>query len=284
MKLNIIGACSGLGQKHLGLDLTPDVLRESGLIQILNQSSIEYIDHGNVSAQTDSDIWTYLDQLKNKCSTLVNKNDILVTLGGDHSIAIGSVGATLDKYPDARLVWIDAHGDINTPISSLTGNAHGMPLAALLNLFKTDLDLKKLNKENLILVGIRDLDHFEKELIETLQIEVITSTEIANDPLSALCKVRTWLSKKSTPIHLSFDIDAVDPAFASATGLKVEKGLTPDFIKELVQLVFQTNKLISLDLVELNTLQSISKVDEQKSIEVFLDILKIIVNSIKRSC
>lgn len=283
MKLNILGAGSGLGQKHKGLELTPDILMKNGFIQILKESAVEYVDHGNISPQPDENIWAYLNRLKNKCSNIIEEdNNILINVGGDHSIAMGSVGATLDKYPDARLIWIDAHGDLNTPMSSLTGNIHGMPLAALLGLFKTDLNLAKLNKENLILIGIRDLDDFEKELIDTLQIEVITSSEIKNDPLIAIEKIRTWLKKRPTPIHLSFDIDAIDPEYAAATGLNVKGGITPAFINNLAQLITSNNKLVSFDLVELNTFQAKSKDDEKKSIEVFLDILKIVIKSISK--
>lgn len=278
MKLSVLGACSGLGQKKLGLNLAPDLIRAHGFIDIIKSSNHDFVDLGNIEASTSNEFWPFLNQIKNTVSENVSVDKIFFTLGGDHSISIGTVGGTLDKYPDARVVWIDAHGDLNTPASSLTGNLHGMPLAALLGIFKTNLDIKKLKTENLMLVGVRDLDQFEAELIETLNIDVLTAQEINRDPTQALNKFLIWLNKKSTPIHVSFDIDSVDPTIAPATGLRVAGGLSKDFTANLIEKLAHTKKVVAVDLVELNALEASSKSEVESTIDVFLKIVKIFVN------
>lgn len=274
MKFKVLGACSGLGQKHFGLDQAPDIIRKNGFTNILESSGRQYIDLGNVRPLNTNSVWHFLNQVKEKVSENICQEQVLFNLGGDHSIAIGTVGGTLEKFPDARLIWIDAHGDLNTPTSSMTGNLHGMPLAAILGLFKTSLNTHNLKTENLILIGTRDLDQFESELINALQIEVITSKEINSEPIIALDKLSRWLKRKNTPIHLSFDIDSVDPQFAPATGIRVPNGLSQEFTKSVVKIISETKKVVAVDLVELNTFQSEKNSDIQSTVDIFLDILK----------
>lgn len=279
MQFNILGACSGLGQKHLGLDLTPDLIRQSGFLKILKDSQVKFTDLGDIKPETSADIWPFLSQLKNKVSQHIAKDQIIFNLGGDHSIAIGTVSGTLEKYPDARVVWIDAHGDINTPASSLTGNLHGMPLAALLGLFQTDLSAPVLKKENLILIGIRELDQFEEDLLKDLDITIITAQEITVHPALALSKITKWLELKDAPLHVSFDIDSVDPATAPATGLKVAHGMNTKFTQDLIQRLAETKNVLAIDLVELNANQAKNKTEVDSTLEVFLDILKIFIHA-----
>lgn len=275
MQVNILGACSGLGQKLVGLELTPELIRQNGFLQILKDSKTKFTDLGDIKPLSPADIWPFLGQIKEKVSNHISKDQILFNLGGDHSIAIGTIAGTLDKFPEARVIWIDAHGDINTPASSVTGNLHGMPLAAILGLFKTGLTSAVLKKENLILIGIRDLDHFEAELLKDLNIVVITAHEITKEPILALNKVAAWLKLKDTPIHISFDIDSVDPETAPATGLRVAGGLNKEFISGLVTQIAATKKVLAIDLVELNAKQAKNKAEVDSTIDVFLDILKI---------
>ena len=275
MQFNILGACSGLGQKLGGLEFTPDLIRENGFIQILKDSNIKFTDLGDIKPTSEADIWPFLSLIKNKVSKHISQDQILFNLGGDHSIAIGTIAGTLEKFPEARVIWIDAHGDINTPASSLTGNLHGMPLAAILGLFKTELSSAVLKKENLILIGIRDLDHFETEIIKDLNITVITAHEITTEPLLALNKVAAWLKLKNSPLHISFDIDSVDPGTAPATGLRVAGGLNKEFILNLVQKIAATKNVLAIDLVELNATQAKNKAEVDSTLEVFFDILKV---------
>ena len=282
MEFNILGACSGLGQKLNGLDSTPTLIRQNGFLKILEESKMQYTDLGDIKSCSSTGVWPFLSQLKNKISQHLSDQQIMFNLGGDHSIAIGTVAATLEKYPEARVVWVDAHGDINTPASSLTGNLHGMPLAALLGLFKTELNLNLLKKENLILIGVRDLDQFEDDFLKTMKVTVITAAQIKQDPKQALEVITTWLQSKNTPLHLSFDIDSVDPATAPATGLRVADGLNTDFLHSLIQKIAQTKKVLAIDLVELNAQQVQSKSEVESTLAVFMDMLKIFIQTNKQ--
>jgi arginase len=249
----IIGFCSGLGQKHQGLELAPEALRASGLNQILQRQSAVVEDHGDIHPQDGADPWSILLGLKEKALSILQNGSRLLTIGGDHSLAVATVQATLSIFPEARLVWVDAHGDINTPETSLSGNIHGMPLAALLGLFKCPLAGPLLAPKNLLLIGVRDLDPAEKEFLRELQIEVITAEE-ANSP-KAFLRIERWLGQSLEPIHLSFDVDSLDPSFGPATGIRVPDGISLDFSKQLVSSLARTQCLVSMDFVELNPLR-----------------------------
>lgn len=279
MQFNVLGACSGLGQKLTGLEAAPDLIRENGFLRILKEANVNFSDLGNVVPDATGNIWSFLQRLKQTASNHIAENQILFNLGGDHSIAMATVGATLEKFPEARLMWIDAHGDINTPASSLTGNLHGMPLAAILGMFKTELNTTKLKKENLILIGVRDLDLFEQDLLDFLNVQIITAKEIIDDPAVSLSKIINWIKLKETPLHLSFDIDSVDPKTAPATGLKVASGLNKNFTLDLIKQISLSQKVVAIDLVELNPNQAQCKAEVDSTLEVFFEILKIFIQS-----
>ena len=149
--ISLIGVCSGLGQSKPGLELAPDVLRKSGLLTELQTSDLMILDHGDIhpSGTSEDHAWDLIARLHEKSLAVLKRGDRLFTFGGDHSVAIATVGASLEAYPDLRVVWVDAHGDMNTPFASPSGNLHGMPLAALLGLFKADLPTARLKPENL---------------------------------------------------------------------------------------------------------------------------------------
>lgn len=271
MQVSILGICSGIGQSRQGLELSPDILRQKVIAEMSDCYSLDVFDSGNIYPQSadKSSLLDLLSTIENKTSDLVNDNRLLLNLGGDHSLAVGTVFGTLKKYPQARVVWIDAHGDINTPASSISGNAHGMPLAALLGLYDTGSKTCRLKQENLLMLGIRELDFFEHEIIKKLNITVITADEINQTPDQALKKIITWLAQSNSVLHVSFDIDAVDPAYAPATGLPVENGLSLDFIVALFNLLSAKANIVALDLVEFNAFKVSSISEVNKSLEVF---------------
>jgi arginase len=171
-------------------------------------------------------------------------------------------------------VWMDAHGDINTPETSTSGNLHGMPLAALLGLFVNPLGGPHLRPENLILIGVRDLDPAEVAFIDHLKIKVITSKEARAHPDRALHALNEWLDQvEPAPIHLSFDIDSLDPEWAPATGLRVPLGLQFDFCKKLVLQLAKRNRMVSFDLVEINPEQTFSGLELKRTLDCAQDIL-----------
>lgn len=248
-----IGVCSGFGQKRAGVDLGPQLMRE-------DLKSDRFTDFGDIHEfhTQHSDLtkraWNVITKLEKRAIEALSEHETLLTIGGDHSIAAGTISATLHHHPDARVVYMDAHGDINTPGTSPTGNLHGMPLAAVLGLFESPLANRnsKLKPENLFFIGVRDLDEGEKEIIARHKIEIITANDIRLNKRAALMKFKFWLRKSSEPVHFSFDVDALDPESAKATGIHVVDGLSPAEAKAFARLLQREAKVIAVDLVELN--------------------------------
>ncbi len=165
-------------------------------------------------------------------------------LGGDHSLGAASVAASLMKYKsNLSVIWIDAHADINTMEASLSKNRHGTPLAMCTGLEKIwwDKDTYKLDFNNLIYVGIRDLDEFEKNVIKDNNIKVFTPEEAIN-----------YINNTNNKIHISFDVDSLDPQYLDSTGTMANNGLSPDDIKNIINSALLKEKLIALDIMEFN--------------------------------
>ena len=176
-------------------------------------------------------------------------------MGGDHSIAIATVGAFVRNHLDGYVIWIDAHADLNLPSFSLTGNLHGMPMSILLNLNNVSSYNFKwleqyLSPEKLIYIGLRDLDPFEEDIIQKLKIKNFTRRSIRKigieNVINEICQI-----VNDSPVHISFDIDSVDPRVAPSTGVPVNDGLSLDEL-HLLAVRFSEFNLQSVDMVELN--------------------------------
>lgn len=182
----------------------------------------------------------------------------LLNLGGDHGLALGTIHGILTHRPETVVIWADAHGDINPPEASETGNFHGMPLSFLLGLNRNEKYFhwirRLLKPQKLILFGPRDLDWVEKKIIEELSIQYISSEEIKKFGTEFLIKKALAKAdpRGEAPLHLSFDVDFCDPKSVAATGTRVPGG--PDFsqVLELGRYLGQTGRLRSMDVVELN--------------------------------
>jgi len=293
-KINLLGVPFAYGQDHQGVNEAYHYLKKMNLIDVLSQagdvldlgllelskihtSSLE----GNIKNRElcSSENKKISNFIKNICL----KNNFLLTIGGDHGMGLGSIHGILHHRPDTIVIWADAHGDINTPQFSSTANFHGMPLAYLLGLVKSeDFDWmkNKLIPKNLIYIGPRDLDPFEKKIIKDLSIQYYSSNEIRIHGMQttvnhALNRIDPFRMK---PIHLSFDVDVIDPEFMAATGTRVSKGLNANEIMDLGKSLGETGCLRSMDVVEFNphlgedcTIQSCAK--------LILDFLKITLTS-----
>tara|TARA_A100001015_G_scaffold63710_1_gene70341 strand:- start:2491 stop:3333 length:843 start_codon:yes stop_codon:yes gene_type:complete len=174
-----------------------------------------------------------------------------VNIGGDHSMSIATVSHSLNNYENLKLIWIDAHPDINTSFSSKTKNIHGMPLGFLTNLDEDDrfpFLVNHVNFKNILYIGIRDIDDFERKILK--YTNNINCNQINNWPF--ISKISNFIG--DSPIHISFDVDAVDPKFIPCTGTSVNKGLNPDKIKILFDFLykFKRNQIVNLDVTEFN--------------------------------
>lgn len=263
--IRIIGIPLDLGQSTRGVDMGPSAIRYAGLFNHLKALGYKVKDEGNIEVPvrdslTKSDL---LPEIRNACSTAykaaakaVQDGCKPVFLGGDHSISIGTIGG-LTHTSRCGVIWIDAHGDFNTPESSNTGNTHGMSLAVLTGLGLPELvnigrKGPKLPPEDVVLIGVRELDLKEKRLLKKSGITIFTMRDIDENGINEIA--RKALNKLShvDGIHVSFDIDSLDPMEAPGVGTPVPGGLTCRETHLLMEIIADSGRVSSMDIVEIN--------------------------------
>jgi arginase len=264
----IIGAGLDLGAGRRGVDMGPSAIRYADIAARVRELGRDVFDWGDVrvSVPEATDVGDtearFLDAILSACekvAELVAKAEgdgyLPLTLGGDHSIAMGTLGGMAKARGAGAVLWLDAHGDLNTPKTSPTGNVHGMPLAAALGAagpaFETDT-YPTPSVERAALVGVRSLDDGERELVKELDVKVFTMSDV--DKLGVervLGEALTFLSG-SRFVHVSLDLDAVDPETAPGVGTPVRGGLSYREAHFALELVSDSGLLDSLDVVEVN--------------------------------
>jgi arginase len=193
-----------------------------------------------------------------------------INIGGDHSMSIATVGYSLNRVYNLKVIWVDAHADINTSFSSLTNNYHGMPLGFLTGLDKSNrfpFITYTLKFENILYIGIRDLDDFELNVIDKCNIKYITCDEINKDPYLSILRIKQFLNNQS--FHLSFDVDSMDPSVISSTGTIVDNGLLLEPTKVILENLMKSPNMINMDITELN----LDIGNKNKSLENILNII-----------
>ncbi|PAV23813.1 arginase [Pyrrhoderma noxium] len=187
------------------------------------------------------------------------KGELPLTIGGDHSLAMGTVSGTLSRYPDACLIWIDAHADINTVESTESGNIHGMPVSFLLGLNQPNIPEYEwikplLTPDRLVYIGLRDVDGGEKKIIKENGIKAFSMHEVDKYGIGRVVEMALdhVNPDRTRPIHLSFDVDALDPSVAPSTGTPVRGGLTFREGHYICEAVHETGCLVALDIMEVN--------------------------------
>lgn len=236
---NLIFSSNSLGQKLKGVGKNYFYLKN-----ILDKNKYNIYD-----IKCTNNLFNNLDILYKVNQKTYGKR---INIGGDHSISISTVAYSLNKYKNLKVIWIDAHPDINTYERSLSKNYHGMPLSFLTGI---DNDKKftflknKLDLSNLLYIGIRDIDEFEQKIIDDNNINVITVNEIRNNFGNSIDKINNFV--KNDPIHLSFDVDSLDPSIFQCTGTKVNNGLMLDESIDILKNI-RNKQLINTDIVELN--------------------------------
>ncbi len=266
-KVKWLGVPFHYGQSNKGVAAASLFFRGIGLIQEL-EKVVRVEDLGDMSftlmSEKDTSI-RFEQTVAFGCETISSTiqkldltNDLLLVVGGDHGLSLGSIHGLLSKNPETIVVWVDAHGDMNPPSASPTGNFHGMPLAFLLNQagqHKSFSWVKNhLRPEKLILLGPRSLDPEEQRLIRELNITYHSTDEIHEHGMANLLKaaLKKIDPKGTSPLHLSFDVDACDPETMPSTGTLVSRGLDAQDMLSLGQELAQTGRLRSIDLVEFN--------------------------------
>jgi arginase len=268
-KIAVIGAALDLGSGRRGVDMGPSAIRYAGLEARLEEIGHEPLDLGNVEAPvaeaTDAgdERARFLPQIRATCKRLaghveraVRGGYLPLVLGGDHSVALGTLAAMARAHGPGGVLWIDAHGDLNSPETTPSGNVHGMVLAAALGRagerFAEGWGLPALDAVRVALVGVRSLDEGERLLLQSLDAKVFTMSEI--DRLGVERAVRESLAHIAGPgfVHVSLDMDVVDPDVAPGVGTPVRGGLSYREAHLTLELVAESGLLSSLDVVEVN--------------------------------
>jgi arginase len=273
--VHIIGVPLDLGGNRRGVDMGPSAFRIAGLGERLAALGVPVVDDGDVvtpipETKNEGDPRKrYIREISRVCERLFKaslaafeKGALPLVLGGDHSLAAASVGASAEfARRDASrvgLIWVDAHGDMNTPASSSSGNVHGMPLAALLGPEPAELSRiggfsPKVLPEHTVLIGIRNLDEREKEIVRGSRVHVFTMKDIDRNGIASVVEQALALAGKDTSgIHVSFDLDVCDPAIAPGVGTPVKGGLDYREAHMLMEMVADSGLMRALDLVEVN--------------------------------
>jgi len=273
--LHLIGVSLDLGGNRRGVDMGPSAFRIAGLAERLTSLGITVVDEGDLVAPIPEvksfgdpqkkyirEITRVCERLYKSALGVLERGGMPLVLGGDHSLAAGSVAATADFVRrDGRplgLIWVDAHGDMNTPASTGSGNVHGMPLAALLGPEPAELARiggfsPKVAPEHTVLIGIRNLDAREKEIVRNSGVHVFTMKDIDRSGIASVVERALALAGAGTAgIHVSFDLDVCDPAIAPGVGTPVKGGLDYREAHMVMEMISDSGLLRALDLVEVN--------------------------------
>ena len=271
-RVAIIGAALDLGAGRRGVDMGPSAIRYAGLSDRLGRAGIEVEDRGNVAvplAETrasGSERARFLDEILEACGRVAQqvegaRSDGLVplVLGGDHSIAMGTLSG-LAASGAGGVLWLDAHGDLNTPVTTPSGNVHGMPLAAVLGIcgeaFARDgLRLPAVDPARAALVGVRSLDPGEQALVRDLGVAVYTISDIDRRGVESVMEEALGRIAGGSFVHVSVDLDVVDPEVAPGVGNPVRGGLSYREAHLALELVAEAGILDSIELVEVNPIR-----------------------------
>ena len=286
-KIDIIGAPSTYGQKKLGVDLGPDAIRYAGLLERLQRLDLDVNDKGNIKVpavdilkfksqqeglQNFDEIVEVSQRLSEATSDSIEAGRFPLILGGDHSIAVGSISGISKHYDNLGVIWYDAHGDLNVPEESPSGNVHGMPLRVLAGegnetLVNLNGFAPKVKPEHIVLIGMRDLDLGERAYIKKHNILTYTMADVDRLGIETVMKETiAYLENKTDGIHLSLDVDALDPVEAPGTGTRVRGGLTYRESHYGLELLHQSNLITSLDVVEVNPLIDYKNVTAEQAV------------------
>lgn len=263
------------GAGRRGVDMGPSALRKAGLNATLRGLGYSVEDLGNVfveqqeSTPTGAQNAKYLQTIASSCSGLativervVESSKFPLVLGGDHSIAVGTVSGVASAHrkrgDKIGLIWMDAHTDMNTPETTPSGNVHGMPLACCIGSGPPELttilgDSPKVDPRNVVLIGIRDVDREERDLVNHSGVKVFTMSLVDELGLHRVMSQALEIAMQGTAgFHLSLDMDGIDPVEAPGVGTPVQGGMTYREGHLAMEMICDSGRLLSMELVEVN--------------------------------
>jgi arginase len=295
--VELIGVPLDLGGNRRGVDMGPSAFRIAGLAARIGGLGRRIVDAGNLHTpmpelhEPRDERKRYVDEIAVVCRELYERSlaamragAIPLVIGGDHSLAAGSVAASAAWAGEAAaqpigLLWIDAHGDMNTPSTSPSGNVHGMPLAALLGeepaeLARIGAVVPAVRPEHTVLIGVRNLDAREKVAVRDSRVHVFTMKDIDRQGIASVVEQAVALAGTGTAgLHVSFDMDVCDPSIAPGVGTPVKGGLDYREAHLAMEIVADSGLLRALDLVEVNPTLDVRNATAQLGTELALSAL-----------
>ena len=271
--ISLIGAPTDVGASVRGAGMGPDALRVAGLVEVLRSNGLQVVDRGNLAGPPNP--WAaatggprHLDEVVawnravfSEVADALAAGQTPVLMGGDHCLAIGSISAIARHCRQQgkllRVIWLDAHSDVNTPASSPTGNMHGMPVSCLLGQGPPELtgwsgQPQALAADDIDFIGIRSVDTEEKQAIRQLGLQVFDMRHIDEHGMRVTMTEALHGVDENTHLHVSFDLDCLDPQEAPGVGTGVRGGPTYREMQLCMEMIADTGQLASLDVVEIN--------------------------------
>jgi arginase len=287
--VSTIGVPMDLGQSRRGVDMGPSAVRYAGLGERLRGLGLVVRDGGNLDIAERDTLpsgggMAYLPAVVSACEAVYREGvaaleagELPIFLGGDHSIAVGTVTAATHRGP-AGLLWIDAHGDFNTPETSPSGNLHGMPLAALTGRGVPELTElvrpgKKIDPRDVMLIGLRDLDLPERAMLKESGAGVYTMREIDERGIGPVAHEAVKRLAHLPRVHVSLDMDVLDPREAPGVGTPVAGGLSYREAHVLMEIIAESSTVASLDVVEINPILDDRNRTAELAVELILSVL-----------
>ena len=292
MRIRVIGAPMDLGADRRGVDIGTSAIRYAEINERLRSLGHSVKDMGNLvipqpEIQPQGNLkLKYLDpivgiskELSTIVTTILQEGEFPLVLGGDHSISLGSVWGVANVRKNVGVIWVDAHADFNTDQSTPSGNIHGMILAALAGIGHSSLITiggwqPKIHAETIVIVGARDLDPAEQDLLRAHSIHVFTMSEIDQLGISEIMQQAIAIAgQQNDGIHLSLDMDALDPKEAPGVGTPVRGGLTYREAHLAMEIIADSHQLVAMDVVEVNPILDRENATALLAVELVLSAL-----------
>ncbi|KAI8912572.1 hypothetical protein EDD86DRAFT_201725 [Gorgonomyces haynaldii] len=285
--VTIIAASFHGGQPKKGVDVGPEWMLKRGLVKQLeglgwHVNSAEPRDYEEKKPKTEFQyrnvkninwVSAVAKDVHERVKNVVSKGQIALTLGGDHSLGMGTLSGTAAVHPNIGVIWVDAHADINTVDTTDSGNLHGCPVSFVMGLGPELEPFKWLKPcikpDRIVYIGLRDVDAGEKKILKENNIKAFSMHEVDKYGIGKIMEMTFDYLGRDTPIHLSFDVDAMDPSVAPATGTPVRGGLTFREGHYLCESIFETGRLVSVDIMEVNPTL---KQDEEELLHQTVDV------------
>lgn len=292
--VRLIGAPTDVGASMRGAGLGPEALRVAGLPEALARLGLAVNDGGNLIGPTNpwqppvdghrhlKEVLAWNQQVFQAVSTALNAGDLPMLLGGDHCLAMGSIGAVAAHCrttgQNLRVIWLDAHADFNTSHITPSGNLHGMPVAVLFGLGPDDLvhlaaaglPQPALSRDELRLIGVRSVDEQERQFVHAQGLEVFDMRHLDEHGMRAVMQQALMGVDERTHLHVSFDVDFLDPDIAPGVGTAVRGGPTYREAQLCMEMIADTGRLSSLDIMELNPARDL----QNRTAELVVDLVE----------